>query len=128
MPVKCNKKAIVDCGDCEDAGKQCVRQTGNTEKCVNLGWSPKTEKCAPQPDCPRPAEINDCQECLDIDAMCFKTKIGKDIAKTCKAKGWKKTTCKEVCEKPTNCEACAVKPSNKSCKKTHKKACKKLAC
>ena len=119
MPVKCNKKAIVDCGDCEDAGKQCVRQTGNTEKCAGLGWSSKTGKCS---DCPRP---KNCQECLGIDAMCLKNKV---VVKACKAMGWKKTTCKEVCERPTTCEACAVKPSNKNCKKTHKKACKKLAC
>ena len=128
MPVKCNKKALVTCEDCQDAGKQCVKQTENADKCAKLGWNPKKGcKTTPPPDCPE--EIKTCQDCLALPAMCFKKKVSKDIGSTCKALGWKKNmTCKEVCEKPTNCKACANKPSNKKCVKSHKKACKQLAC
>ena len=67
MPVKCNKKAIVDCGDCEDAGKQCVRQSGNTEKCADLGWSSKTGKCL---SCPK-EPVKTCDDCIRMGNKCI---------------------------------------------------------
>ena len=101
---------------------------GFKDECHKLGFNPRKGcKTTPLPDCPK--EIKTCQECLDLPKLCFKNKIGKTIGSTCKELGWKKNmTCKEICEIPKDCKACANKPSDKKCMKTHKKACKRLAC
>ena len=66
MPVKCNKKALVTCKDCEDAGKKCVKQTGNDEKCKSLGWDSKTEKCMKCPD-----KVDKCDDCIQMGVKCI---------------------------------------------------------
>ena len=71
MPVKCNKKALVTCQDCEDAGKKCIAQTGNKEKCAKLGWNSKTEKCL---KCPKDAPET-CDDCIQMGNKCIEQVI-----------------------------------------------------